>query len=1634
MADTEAGDSPYRGLMPYAEEDAPFFFGREAEREIITANLMASRLTLLYGASGVGKSSVLRAGVAHHLRQQALRNLAQRGTPEFGVVVFSAWRDHPVAMLEERVYESVAGLPPEGAPPVEFPNDPPAYLPEFLDAWARRIDGDLLIILDQFEEFFLYHPQEEGETGLDVQLARAVNRPDLRASFLISIREDALAKLDRFKGRIPNLFDNYLRIEHLDREAARAAIERPIDQHNRLAGAGRPQVRIEPALVEAVLDQVETGRVVLGEAGRGVVKAAAGKAQIETPYLQLVMTRLWEEERRGGSPLLRLATLNRLGGAERIVRTHLDDVVSGLPPTEQEAAARVFHHLVTPSGTKIAHAVPDLADYARLPRAELEPVLEKLSGAGIRILRPVAPPPDQPTALRYEIFHDVLAPAILDWRTRYAQAQEKAEAERRAEEERERAEEAHQRAEDKGRAARRLGWLAAALAVVFVLAMGAGAYGWVQARRAEQSRVAAEQRRQEAEKASGEATAAREAAESERARAERQAEVAATRAREAEAAQAAAVAAERSTEEARKRAEHEARLSRSRELAAAAVANLDANPELGVHLARHAVALTHGDGTVLPEAEDALHRAVQASRARLTLSGPTAPVTGAAWSPDGLRLATASRERVTVWEAASGRELLTLAAHSGIVTALAWSPDRRWLAAGAQDGTTKVWDLGSGRAVLTLVAHDSTVSGVAWNPDGRRLFTAGADSKVKAWHSRSGDLLDEISSTSPITALAASPDGRRLAAGLEDGTVRLWDAASRAEILSLPLRRPALGLLVFSLTPDAAKRLRAPEPRGALVGGVSDGGPAARAGIKADDIILRLDGRDVTDAPALVKIALGLSPQRPVDIELLRQGQRITVRAAPSMVPEQILGLAWSPDSSHLAAAFGSGSAATWNVQSSRRMLTLSGEGWAILSVSWSPDGKRLATAVGDGTARLWDARTGRSPLVLSGHEGPVMRVAWSPDGTRLATSGSDGTARLWEARSGRSIQTLAGAPEALSVAAWSPDGTRLALSGSAGTVTVREAASGRSLYVLRLSATGAAKGVTSLSWSSDGRRLAAASLDGTVKIWDPASGQEVRTLFARSEVTRVAWSPDGQRLAIASGGTATVWDATSGRDQVTLQGHQGKVLAVAWSPDGQRLATASADRTAKVWDLESGQARLTLSDHGGEVSDVAWSPDGQRLATASTDLGGRIWDSVTGQRLRLLFGHTRMVLSIAWSPDGSRVATASADRTAKVWRAQAGDEVFTLRGGDEVVTLRGHRDAVASVAWSPDGALLATAGRDGKARIWDTGPSREVLLIQRPSFLDGFGWSPDGKRLAAGSADKTAPVWDARSGRLLFSCRGHDSRVSMAAWSPDGRMLATAGGADGTARLWEVTTECVERQVLRNHVGEVSVVTWRPDGKAVVSASRGGSLNLWNPSDGSLLWTAGSIGHINSAAWSPDGRRVAMGAPGKVILWDMATGQQLGEFRGVAEGSRGLAWSPDGKRLAITGGARTASVWDVATGRQLFALAGHTDRVTAIAWSPDGKRLATASLDPTVKLFDASRGEELLTLYGHRLPVYETAFSPDGRYLAAAALDGTLRVYAIRIEDLLALAAQRATEPLVLEDCQRYLRVTPCPREPAAR
>lgn len=428
--------SPYKGLLPYTEDDAQFFFGRDTDTDIIAANLVASRLTLLYGPSGVGKSSVLRAGVVNTLQRRTRENLLERGEPEFIVVYFNNWKDDPIPGLLEAVTTAVSGADPHFSPE-SVPLPAPPHLLETLQAVSRRINGDLLIILDQFEEFFLYHAGREGSYSFANEFPHALNIPNLRANFILSFREDALAKLDYFQGRIPNLFKNYLRIKHLDLEAARQAIIKPLERFNELHPAV-PPVTIEPALVDAVLSQVQVGRVVLGEAGRGTVRQDNPDTQIETPYLQLVLTRLWERERMAGSNVLHVATLEQLGGAEEIVRAHLQHAIDDLSLPEQAIAASVFDRLVTPSGTKIAQTARDLARYARVSEPELDKVLERLAGGQNRILRPVAPAADRPEAPRYEIFHDVLSGAILEWRAKYEKAQEQHKLQ--AELERERAE------------------------------------------------------------------------------------------------------------------------------------------------------------------------------------------------------------------------------------------------------------------------------------------------------------------------------------------------------------------------------------------------------------------------------------------------------------------------------------------------------------------------------------------------------------------------------------------------------------------------------------------------------------------------------------------------------------------------------------------------------------------------------------------------------------------------------------------------------------------------------------------------------------------------------------------------------------------------------------------------------------------------------------------------------------------------------------------------------------------------------------------------------------------------------------------------------------------------------------------
>jgi hypothetical protein len=759
--------SPYQGLNPYREEDADFFFGRERETRLVIANLFASPLTLLYGSSGVGKSSLLEAGVVRSLRQRH----------DLLVVSFRDWQSNPINGLKASIADAAwrdanETLDLSGSFPIA----------DYLEECSARLNRHMMVILDQFEEYFLYHPHENGRGTFATEFPDAVNRLDLSVSFLIAIREDSLAKLDRFEGRIPNLFDNYLRLDYLGHDAAVEAIEKPIEQYNRLLPENSQPVNIEPELIDAVLDQVKTGQVVLGEVGRGSVAphavATATEMRIETPYLQLVMTRLWDQEISRGSRTLRLETLNRLGGAERIVRTHLDGVMEALSQSEQRTAANIFQYLVTTSGSKIAYPVLDLAGTAGLQESELISLMEKLSSGDMRILRPVGPVPGRPAEPRYEryeIFHDVLGPAILEWRARF--------------EERERESARQEELALERKRVRRLRYGIVGLAFLFVIMAGLVALAVYQTKQAELHQQAADKQRQEA-------VAQKQEADKQRQEADVQRHIALSRQL---AAQAMSLIPQDLLDRALLLSQEALRASETIEARDALMRALQHNPRLTASLRGHdgwVDSLSFSsDGKILASVGDdgsvVLWDTQRGQRIGEPLKIPgDVRVSSVAFSPDSKILASGGYEMngsVILWDTQRRQQLvepLQIPGNSW-VNSVAFSPDGRILAFGSDNGSVILWDTQRGQQLgePLRIPGDSWVSSIAFSSDGKILASVGVDnvggrSSVILWDTQRGQRIGEplkIPGDVGVSSVAFSPDSKILTSVGDDGSVILWD-------------------------------------------------------------------------------------------------------------------------------------------------------------------------------------------------------------------------------------------------------------------------------------------------------------------------------------------------------------------------------------------------------------------------------------------------------------------------------------------------------------------------------------------------------------------------------------------------------------------------------------------------------------------------------------------------------------------------------------------------------------------------------------------------------------------------------------------------------------------------------------------
>ena len=395
---SEAARPPYPGLAPFSTAYAAYFFGRETETSILMANMFASRFTVVYGPSGVGKSSLLNAGLLPLVA----------GQNDVLAVAFRQWAGDPRLQLLRAVRKRTRKL---GVPWTELAvDDLEGGCRQATEASARY----LMLVLDQFEDYFMYN---EPNAPFELELASMLADESLPLRVMVSIREDSIAKLDRFEGLIRNLLDNVLRIEHLTRQGGTEAILRPLEQYRKDTGK---EVTAEPELVDAVLDGVRPGRIVLSPGGGGVQEwRTPGRDRIEAAYLQLVMERLWSVESKNDSPTLRAQTLTELGGVKRAVRSRFVELMDSLSLAQQELAAKLFFYLVTPSKTKIAWSPNDLAFYAKVDLAETESLLARLTDPGYRVLRTVETVTESGTELVYEVYHDILARAIVEWQDLY---------------------------------------------------------------------------------------------------------------------------------------------------------------------------------------------------------------------------------------------------------------------------------------------------------------------------------------------------------------------------------------------------------------------------------------------------------------------------------------------------------------------------------------------------------------------------------------------------------------------------------------------------------------------------------------------------------------------------------------------------------------------------------------------------------------------------------------------------------------------------------------------------------------------------------------------------------------------------------------------------------------------------------------------------------------------------------------------------------------------------------------------------------------------------------------------------------------------------------------------------------------
>ncbi len=438
----------------------------------------------------------------------------------------------------------------------------------------------------------------------------------------------------------------------------------------------------------------------------------------------------------------------------------------------------------------------------------------------------------------------------------------------------------------------------------------------------------------------------------------------------------------------------------------------------------------------------------------------------------------------------------------------------------------------------------------------------------------------------------------------------------------------------------------------------------------------------------------------------------------------------------------------------------------------------------------------------------------------------------------------------------------------------------------------------------------------------------------------------------------------------------KGMLGSIAYSPDGKTLAAAVGPG---IWLYDANDLNEIALLRGKPYYAIAFSPDGKLLAVSDWENGIYLWDVGGQKQIGSLKGHKNSVGSIAFSPDGETLASAGGyDKTIRLW---------DVREQKQVGLLQEHTEVVRCVAFSPDGKILASGSGDKTIRLWDVQGQKQIGLLQgHGETVWSVAFSPDGKTLASGSADKTVRLWDVQEQKQTGVLQGHENGLWSVAFSPDGKTLASGGWGE-TIRLWDIHEQKQTGLLQGQKAGSLA---FSPDGKTLASVDSGKAIRLWDVQE--QKQTAAVEGFTNyyhySLAFSPDGSTLASGDDDNAIrLWDIQEQKQSGLLEGYDQswvGEASVAYAPDGKTMASVCG-KEIYLFDVQEQKQVGALKGHTQDISSIAFTPDGKILASAgNRDNTVRLWNVAEQKEIGVLRNGSW-THCVSISPDGETLAVA-------------------------------------------------